>query len=189
MPAGYSFGGFVAWEAARRLLEAGSKVDFVGLIDTRRGRDLEPQRTLLRKDWLSWSDGVALRRMLRLLLRLSAYATLRMVGRLAMLLPARAAFALHSHLIAELRLNALRQWTFEPQQIRATLFRSSEAMSLTPDFGWRALCEDLTMIPIGGSHTSLLEPPHREILCEHFLAALTQAGEHAARIDKAALSA
>jgi oxalate---CoA ligase len=33
--AGYSFGGFVAWETARRLLESGHEVRFLGLIDTR----------------------------------------------------------------------------------------------------------------------------------------------------------
>jgi phthiocerol/phenolphthiocerol synthesis type-I polyketide synthase D len=33
--AGYSFGGFVAWEAARRLIEGGNDVGFLGLIDTR----------------------------------------------------------------------------------------------------------------------------------------------------------
>jgi len=33
--AGYSFGGFVAWETARRMLESGHDVGFLGLIDTR----------------------------------------------------------------------------------------------------------------------------------------------------------
>lgn len=33
--AGYSFGGFVAWEVARRLIEGGNDVGFLGLIDTR----------------------------------------------------------------------------------------------------------------------------------------------------------
>lgn len=33
--AGYSFGGFVAWETARRLIGSGRRVDFLGLIDTR----------------------------------------------------------------------------------------------------------------------------------------------------------
>jgi acyl-CoA synthetase (AMP-forming)/AMP-acid ligase II/pimeloyl-ACP methyl ester carboxylesterase len=33
--AGYSFGGFVAWETARRLLADGRQVSFLGLIDTR----------------------------------------------------------------------------------------------------------------------------------------------------------
>src|SRR5262249_49444071 len=39
--AGTSFGGFVAWETARRLMESGRRVRFVGLIDTRRDNLLE----------------------------------------------------------------------------------------------------------------------------------------------------
>jgi thioesterase domain-containing protein len=36
---GYSFGGFVAWETACRLVQMGRRVAFVGLIDTRRAWD------------------------------------------------------------------------------------------------------------------------------------------------------
>src|SRR5207248_1891657 len=44
---GYSFGGFVAWEAAHRLTQLGRRVGFVGLIDTRRRRQLQKAQSLL----------------------------------------------------------------------------------------------------------------------------------------------
>ena len=45
--AGYSFGGFVAWEAARRLVEYGHRVSFLGLIDTRYATPPRARRSLL----------------------------------------------------------------------------------------------------------------------------------------------
>ncbi len=47
--AGYSFGGFVAWETARRLLSSGDEVRFLGLIDTQLVRKPRERRSLPRK--------------------------------------------------------------------------------------------------------------------------------------------
>jgi len=47
--AGYSFGGFVAWEVAHELRKAGRQIRFVGLIDTRRGTILQQRQGALRR--------------------------------------------------------------------------------------------------------------------------------------------
>jgi thioesterase domain-containing protein len=47
--AGYSFGGFVAWETARRLLSSGDEVRFLGLIDTQLVRKPRERRSLPQK--------------------------------------------------------------------------------------------------------------------------------------------
>lgn len=48
--AGYSFGGFVAFEAARRLIESGEEVTFLGLLDTRLIQPVT-RKSLFRKAW------------------------------------------------------------------------------------------------------------------------------------------
>jgi thioesterase domain-containing protein len=180
--AGYSFGGFVAWEAARRLIDSGTEVKFVGLIDTRRASVLKQaliSRTskIFHADWwkrkfdyiVSWQP------ILRSLIRISAYPILRRMGQLVLLLPAEAAYSFHSSLIRELRSHSLKKLTFGPLEISAMLFRSDDALSITPDFGWGPLCRKLTVVSVGGSHTSLFELPHRAILRQRFLEALNEA--------------
>jgi thioesterase domain-containing protein len=179
--AGYSFGGFVAWEVARRLMESGHRVAFVGLIDSRRYDIVKPPG--------SRSIGVLhsifanpLSSLIRLLIRMSAFPILHVMGNVAMLLPAQMAFKFHSTLIANLRLRALLQSETRPLQIPATLFRSDEHFSISPDFGWGALCSNLDIVSIGGTHGSMLDPPNREFLCERFVEAIERA-RHKAKAD------
>jgi oxalate---CoA ligase len=47
--AGYSFGGFVAWETARRMLESGHEIGFLGLIDTRLIAPRQERRSIFTK--------------------------------------------------------------------------------------------------------------------------------------------
>jgi thioesterase domain-containing protein len=171
---GFSFGGFVAWEVARRLIRSGTPVDFLGLIDTRWAEPSSRDKLIVRVSRI-WEDAALLRKTLRLLFRLSAFRVLRAFVRLAMLLPTRAAFSFHTRLIAELRLSALHAWTFEKLPIGVTLFTTYDPLSPHPDYGWGALCDKLTVIPIGGSHTTVFEPLYRDILCDRFLETVTAA--------------
>ena len=181
--AGYSFGGFVAWDIARRLMESGRRVPFVGLIDTRRKDLTNPPGSrsirILRSMYANRqvAKGVLPKLVIRPLIYVSAFPILQAIGNLAMLLPARAAFQFHSALIAELRLHALRQSETKPLQMPVTLFRSDEQLSTSPDFGWGALCAKLDVVPIGGSHGSILEPPRRALLYKSFLAAVERASQ------------
>jgi acyl-coenzyme A synthetase/AMP-(fatty) acid ligase/thioesterase domain-containing protein len=162
--AGYSFGGFVAWDVARRLMETGHRVAFVGLIDARRQDLLDlPKRRGIAKLRLT---------VIRLLIDKSAFRMLQAAGNLAMLLPGRTAFWFHSRLIEQLRTYALRNSDTKPVHMPVTLFRSDEHSLNLPDYGWGGLCAKLDIIPIGGSHASILEPPYRALLCKRFMEAI-----------------
>jgi acyl-coenzyme A synthetase/AMP-(fatty) acid ligase/thioesterase domain-containing protein len=174
--AGYSFGGFVAWEVGRRLAEAGIHVDFVGLIDSRFGAQVSAasmagkargviRLTLSHPGQAAEILGI---RVLRALIEMSAFTILRSASRLARLLSPRASFAFDWHLAGQVRLKSLQKWKLGAAQLPTALFCSDEVRDDCPDQGWREICEQLAVIPIGGDHLSILDPPHREILCERF---------------------
>jgi len=192
--AGYSFGGFAAWEIARRLAESGRRVTFVGLIDARRqdreisstSQDIAANKIRRNRAMIGrvlraiYAEPQAapvfmMRAFLRGVIDLSAFPLLRAMGNLAMLLPARMAFAFHTKLIEELRLQALRKSEVKPLTAPVTLFRSDEHKSISPDYGWGVLCEKLDIVSIGGSHSTMFEPPYRAQFCEHFLQAVQKA--------------
>jgi acyl carrier protein len=176
--AGYSFGGFAAWEIARRLTESGRRVTFVGLIDARRqdqeiapagqtpvahksGRNLAMIRRVLRS--ISAKPKAApvfmLRALIRGLIDLSAFPLLRAMGNLAMLLPGQMAFTCHTRLIEELRLKALRKSEVKPLTAPVTLFRSDEHKDISSDYGWGALCESSRSLPSAATIRRLSSHP------------------------------
>jgi acyl-CoA synthetase (AMP-forming)/AMP-acid ligase II/thioesterase domain-containing protein len=176
--AGHSFGGFVAWEVARRLVDSGHSIGFLGLIDTRRENLLQLRRSLLDKTKSAVrlltsrsALSVALQSLISFLCHVSAVPLLRAIGALATLLPEKVAFNLHWHLVTQLRYNALQRWTLRALKVPAILFRSDDQTSDGYDYGWGALCSDLSIIHIGGSHDFMLNT-HLEILHAPFLEAV-----------------
>jgi oxalate---CoA ligase len=171
---GYSFGGFVAWEAARRLLESGHRVDFVGLIDSRL---LSPQR----KHKSAFSKAIRYMRNPKqiyqdgpwwLAEQFVSECPLSLLGRIdhfLSLLPGAIAFRFRLYLQMNLRSNAFRGWTAAPLRVPVALFRSDEWSMDAPDHGWGALCRRLVVLPIGGDHHSLFESKFRKSLCSQFL--------------------
>jgi thioesterase domain-containing protein len=49
------------------------------------------------------------------------------------------------------------------------LFRSGAA-DASADMGWRERCPNLSVVPVGGDHRSMLDVPHRAALCSSFAA-------------------
>jgi acyl-CoA synthetase (AMP-forming)/AMP-acid ligase II/thioesterase domain-containing protein len=189
--AGYSFGGFVARETARRIVENGRRVSFLGLIDTRCTSPRRARRNLLdrvcrtlRLVLLRQTELLvkAPRRIIAALICTSAFPLLRLMGHLALQLPPRASFALHLELITQLRTKSLRRMLLKPLLVPTTLFRSDDPSSL-PDYGWHAHCGQLTMIPISGSHQTLFEPPTCDILSARFLEAVEAASATSLLVD------
>jgi thioesterase domain-containing protein len=168
--AGYSFGGFVAWEAARRLMELNRRVSFVGLIDT------QPEfQSSLHQKVGHLVRNISLRRvsiaevMLAVLAKKSAFQVLRRFGHLAAHLPATAAFKCHYHLNYQLRAHAMYRWRLKPVQAPIYLFRTDEFLPTAAESAWGALANRLEVISVGGDHESILRPPAREILCRQIL--------------------
>jgi thioesterase domain-containing protein/acyl carrier protein len=181
---GYSFGGFVAFEAARRLDESGRRVDLLALIDTRLesspakvGGFLAKTTAYIGRTWSRpdklYRDGVWL--LLSLLVRHSPLRLLRRIDDFAKMMPGPTAVAVRIEIFTLLRAHAIRGWNFKPLGVPMTLFRTDDAPSSHPDHGWSRLCNQLTVRPIPGSHRSLFEPRYRDVLCAQFMQAIEDA--------------
>ncbi|MDB5761903.1 MAG: AMP-dependent synthetase [Herminiimonas sp.] len=174
--AGYSFGGIVAFEVAHRLVASGRRVDFLGLLDSRRWDLTRPDLLsrlypFLRKphhlpvDFLRWTISMLIRR--------RRYAPLSFMERLLMLRPTKLAFRYKRGLTKELRYQALLQWKPKPLNVPTTLFLSDEQWPGEPDnYGWDSLCNMLTIVHIGGTHASIMSVPYLDSLCMRFLQSL-----------------
>jgi acyl-coenzyme A synthetase/AMP-(fatty) acid ligase/thioesterase domain-containing protein/acyl carrier protein len=170
---GYSFGGFVAWATACRLKQLGQPLGFIGLIDARRHSDVREQQQHAAIHWrqflrrLLFEPHYALMRaFLRLTVETSPIPVLRKVYRAAALLPSGAAFRADLYFTEQLRMCSGRRWTPTALDHPVCLFRSDEYLPNCPDFGWRDLCPQLDIVPVRGSHDSLLEHvPDRDVLC------------------------
>ena len=181
--AGYSFGGFVACEVARRIVASGRRVDFLGLIDSR-FEVQPPQHTGLLEKASSyfarnWSQPRTMYRsaiwwLSELLARHGPLPLLRAVDSLTMALPASTAFAFRLQLITRIRANSLVGCKLAPLEVATTLFQAQHA---APGHqGWEDLCEHLVVRSIEGDHRSLLlEAPFRAGLCSQFLEAVEAA--------------
>jgi len=181
--AGYSFGGLVAIEAARRLLERGRRVSFVGLIDTRAINPLtfikllrwflEPRQKAKFKPRMGTqrvSSGSMPSRwhaLISALVLISAFRTLKIFGRLAMRLPEKQAFTIGSAISCRLRRESMRRLRLKPLAIPLILFRSDDDQS-SRDYGWSSLCPELTVFRTGGTHEVMLSSPFVETLCKQF---------------------
>jgi thioesterase domain-containing protein len=171
--AGFSFGGFVAAEVARRLIAMNRRVTFVGLIDTLLGYHIERPQTpstkamsLLRKIFL---DPASLEvTLVKFLIRRSAFGTLHRLGEWAARLPAKAVFRFYYHLNYHLRVEAMYRWVPQPVDAPVYLFRTEE-LPLSAAHSWDPIAKQLDIISVGGKHFTILRPPAREALCRHFL--------------------
>jgi amino acid adenylation domain-containing protein len=174
--AGYSYGGIVAFEVARRLASSGRHVGFLGLLDTRRW-DMTPQHQLnsfhtfldespsLRLDWIKGAIAMLIRR--------RRFGLLGRMERLLMLRPTKLAFWFKRRLTRELRYQAFRQWKPAPLAVPTVLFLSADRWPGEPDnYGWDGACNSLTKVYIGGTHATIIQSPQREALCRSFLQAL-----------------
>jgi len=181
--AGYSFGGFVAWEAARRLTQLERRVGFVGLIDTRRQETTRTPET--RMKWIerklqdlrerprSLLEAVRWQLLYPLALKVCPRFLLREIGELSLRMRFTSGFA--SRLMLRTRLAAMNKSESKALQVPAYLFRSDEFVPEAKDFNWGQLCGQLQVIPVGGSHLTLFESPNFETLTRAFLEAVLAA--------------
>jgi pimeloyl-ACP methyl ester carboxylesterase len=187
---GYSFGGFVASEVARRLLAAGFNVGAIGLIDARRARaveGLQPRRkmssrvgSVIRLIMLRPRDGA---RKILWLAKCSFIArappvVLGVLHSLAMRLPAGMAVGIGLNVDCEIRGRALNNFTLSKLDHPATLFRSTEHIEAFYDNGWSDVCPQLNIVQTGGTHSSMFAPPHFQVLSDRLFE--TIAGAEAA---------
>jgi len=178
--AGFSFGGFVASEVARRLTELNRRVIFVGLIDTQFGYQSRQQETglekvgnLFRKIFTEPSSLEVT--VLKFLARHSAFGILQKYGELAQRFPATTAFRSQYRLNYHLRVQAMHRWPLQPVKAPLYLFRTDQFAEASIGPTWGALAKNLEIIAVGGTHLSILRPPAREILCRQLLKTVNSA--------------
>lgn len=166
---GYSLGGGIAFEVASRLIAAGRSIRFFGLLDVSiEGSKMHYGDTISRTIQRIRSHRVTLHRMCCRALakcvarfgwqvRFSAFIARNWRGRLA-----ATQFMLRLELEEVLRMYAFHLWVDKPKSklpIAGTLFRSKQRET-SPDLGWRALMDQLEIVPISGGHLDLFLEPH-----------------------------
>lgn len=170
--AGFSFGGFVAWEASRRLIAYNRHVCFVGLIDTHPALQFSQRwrpKVIDIAHHFCRSPQSAAAMLLNFLAQRSAFRLLRRLGQLATCLPGKIGFKFYYHLNYRLRAEAMHRWKMTPTEAPVYLFRTDEFPADTAELSWGPLSKKLKIISVGSAHLSVLHSPGREILCRRFL--------------------
>lgn len=167
MLAGYSFGGFVAFEMARQLAASGESVRFLGIIDASK-----PAEPVLVRGLRS-----ARKQTLTSLLEKSAHASLhyvrsigetvnawRNIARLARGLPL-AASSVHGH-YRFIYGRAVKRYRTQPYSGKVTVFAGSNREKMH-DARWRSVAADVEVREIGGSHTDIVTSSFNGILARN----------------------
>ena len=179
MLAGYSFGGSVAFEAARHLISSGRSVCFLGIIDV-----LNPRPETHYNQRSSWGRFFRLvgkiyaggyggfsslcYRLLRELLGRSCSSDFRLRHLLTILSavwPSRARF-FRRMLLFHFRRQAVERW--RPTPIQAPVFLAFSQENSSAIDQWNSLCPQACVIRLPGTHIKIFQPPSLEILLSEF---------------------
>ncbi len=177
---GWSFGGFVAYEMARRIVEQGGSVELLALLDSSAARlgAAEP-----------WDDAELLARAFQDLFPISAeeiralptdqrLAHVLELARASGVLPADFDLARAECYLAVYQANrqALQGWRPGPYEGRVTLFRAEQRPpeeGPDPDgaLGWSTLAASVDVLPVPGHHQGLVAQPGVRTVAEGLRAA------------------
>jgi acyl-coenzyme A synthetase/AMP-(fatty) acid ligase/thioesterase domain-containing protein/acyl carrier protein len=172
--AGYSAGGFIAYEIARQLTRAGEEVVFTGLIDTAIAREQLP----------AWKRVARQATIFRRRPRTTAARYLRALARRAMWLarwvrnggtqpfrPRPSAEVLANNAFFE---SLERQRAVQPYDGPVTLFLAKQGDGSRPAAGWDAYCPNVRVIEVEGEHYTIIRDEVR-YLASAFARALAEA--------------
>ncbi len=192
--AGYSFGGSVAFAVAEILAQQGVAVGLLALVDSDvppdgrpgpaliRNTRLRELRELLAACWCGKGAKVLAYTIARRLIGPRWRPALRLFARLPRgWLPGRLAVHLDGALQFMHLGPLLRHWRHSgrsrpPLAATTVLFRTDDHAPGTPhDLGWCAHCADLTVVPLPGTHDTMLDAPDFTALSAALNAAVAQA--------------
>jgi amino acid adenylation domain-containing protein len=188
--AGYSFGGVVAYEMARQLVEAGAEVPYLVLLDTENPAIDRKQYSLVERlsvFWNSNNDLPLLKRFKRLAGRIrgGVETNLRVKAEIAEAQRSEAAEA-HSELrsiqLREAHYRAMLDYQPKPYPGALTLFRAdtvNDKFETPPDYGWSSLVGEIRIVDIPGEHLTIFSEENVESLARKFAARMP--AEQAAR--------
>lgn len=146
--AGYSAGGVIAFDVARLLSRSGHEVAFVGLIDAAASSQRPPS-------WKRYLKHISLLRE-KPMNQAPRYA--RAIARRALRL-VRHAPPTDMQEMNRIFDSIHRRDALLPYAGRVTLFLARHGWGYdgaTPDLGWRALCDELDIVPVNGEHHTVI---------------------------------
>jgi len=168
---GYSFGGLIAHEAARRLSAAGVPVAFVGLLDSDlpgsaayagarlpfRERVVRLRRELGTHGLRYTIAGIAAHRLAVAVRRSRVLQRLLARGHHRLRLPTDVAFLFHYNLNWSVRVSLAQPWRPGVTAVPTWLFRAaSRGSNDSRTLGWERYAPALTIEDVGGTHFGLL---------------------------------
>ncbi|MBB5351502.1 amino acid adenylation domain-containing protein/FkbH-like protein [Haloferula luteola] len=184
--AGYSYGGVVAYEMARQLVNAGQEVPFVGLFDTiNPAAEIRPY-ALTERVSVYWNakQGLSLgERILKLANRFAEGVNTHLRVKSESAAAHRAGHAgAHSEeravLLREAHEAAMDAYRPGPFHGRLHVFRAAEVndkFEVPNDYGWGPLVDQLEMIDVPGEHLTLFEEGNVAPLADRFNRCLHEA--------------
>lgn len=184
---GYSFGGVVAYDMARQLLDAGEQVEFLGLVDTENpavdGRKLSlteriavnwSKRNLAEKGAIGKVGHIGMRFGTGLAYRLYFEAE----DAVARTLPqAKGAGWLRQVQLRKSHERAMAVYHPAPIAGKLTLFRAmvgGDKYELGEDYGWNELVDELEIVDIPGNHVTVFHKENIDAIAAAFRGALDQ---------------
>ncbi|MFJ1767169.1 beta-ketoacyl synthase N-terminal-like domain-containing protein [Amycolatopsis sp. NPDC088138] len=194
---GWSFGGCLAYETAKRLTAAGESVDVVFMIDTilplpaPETKDLLLDRFDRFAEHIELTYGVPLEIPRTELEQLGEHDQIRLVmSRLAAQVPGMGQGVLHHQYTSYVDARVAERYEPGPYAGKVLLLRAQEPHPLTTTLdprylrtddplGWDAHCADLEIVRVPGDHLSMIDPPHVSVIADALSAVLT--GLHAGK--------
>lgn len=158
---GHSLGGTIAWQMAQDLSKQGKEIDFLGLIDSRRPCGINWKRGAKPADvsWLRWSIHLGFCKLpfgvLRLIGGMAEYSSNRLRSRIAV--------SLRKHLLAR----AAENYVPPNSIVRTALFRCSEHLDQSIDYGWRQYQPELKLVSFETTHAGIMQHPNFIQLCSN----------------------
>ncbi|MEV6905794.1 SDR family NAD(P)-dependent oxidoreductase [Amycolatopsis sp. NPDC051071] len=194
---GWSFGGCLAYETARRLTAAGERVDLVFLIDSilPLPTDGKPVGEILLDRFDRFTEhveqtyGVPLDIPRDELVLLGEDEQIRLViGKLAAQVPGMGQGVLRHQYESYVDARVAERYTPEPYAGPVLLMRAQEPHPLTTTLdprylrtddtlGWDAFCTDLEVVRVPGDHLSMIDPPQVEVVAAALADRLAARGE------------
>jgi phthiocerol/phenolphthiocerol synthesis type-I polyketide synthase D len=189
---GWSFGGCLAYEAAHQLVREGQEVGFLGMIDTILPAALQQRETpefLLERfgrfaDYIEKTYGHRLELPYEELAATPDDQQIDVIMRLA----AEAGLAMSPGIMEHQRTSYVdarvgERYAPHPYGGHVVLYRAQQPQQLTTaldprylrsddHLGWAPLCGSLEIVPVGGDHLSVIDPPHVRTIAEHLTRAL-----------------
>jgi len=177
--AGYSFGGVVAYEMARQLVEAGEEVPYLVLFDTvNPAVDVKeyslPERVSV--FWSAQSEKRLLGRLRSLAARFrdGVETNLRVKAEVAAAKraePAGAHSELRSLQLREAHYAAMQAYNPKPYPGVLTLFRADavdDKFEVPADYGWSGIVGEIRIVDVPGEHLTLFDPKNISHLARKF---------------------